>query len=518
MKRRDFLKRSSVLGLPLMINGMGLQAMRSSSLFNTLNTEDDRVLVLINLNGGNDGLNTLIPLDQYDNLANLRSNIIIPQSNILTLTDTLGFHPALSGFKSLFDNANMHVVQSVGYPNQNRSHFRSTDIWTSASPAEEIWDTGWLGRYSDTVHPTYPNNYPNADFPAPIAITLGPSSSETCEGVAGNFSLAMIDPYVLNPLESGGDDIAPNNIYGDELSYLRNIKEQTNVYSQVIHAAAENGTNVAEYPLSNPLAEQLRNIALLISGGLQTKIYVANLGGFDTHANQVEEGNITGGMHNFLLDLTSSAISAFQEDLKLLGIEDRVLGMTFSEFGRQIISNAAFGTDHGTAAPVFLFGSCVKAGITGENPEIPKQVDPQAGIPMQYDFRDLYGSVLMDWFGVNQNTIEQIFYPDFQYFPIADSCNSYSKNKEVDLSGFDISAYPNPFRNNIRIGFTCRNERVRISIYDTLGYKHLQIVDKTFHAGNHQFNFDGSSLPAGTYYLRIQLAGARQKTTRVIKS
>ncbi|MCI5083419.1 MAG: hypothetical protein MRY78_17100, partial [Saprospiraceae bacterium] len=154
MKRRTFLQTTGAVTLPVLVNGMNISTLAKSSLFSAVNNESDRVLVLVQLNGGNDGLNTLLPVDQYDKLASVRENILIPENQLISLTDTLSLHPNMQGVQSLYDDAKLAIIQSVGYPNQNRSHFRSTDIWTSGSPAEEFWTTGWLGRYLEDLHPT----------------------------------------------------------------------------------------------------------------------------------------------------------------------------------------------------------------------------------------------------------------------------------------------------------------------------------------------------------------------------
>lgn len=518
MKRRSFLKSSSAASIPFFLKGMGVQVLSKSALFKALNLETDRVLVLIQLNGGNDGLSTVLPLDQYSNLANARSNILIPESSALELTAEVGLHPVMTGMKELFDDARLNIVQGVGYPNQNRSHFRSTDIWTSASPAEEFWTTGWLGRHSDVLHPGYPDGYPNEDFPDPIAITIGSFVSETCQGTVSNFSLAINDPFNLNPLATGGEDEVPDTPYGEELTFLRQTIEQTNAYSEVIETAANGGNNLAVYPDDNRLANQLKNIALLISGGLQTKIYVASLGGFDTHAAQIGD-TPTVGTHADLLKQLSDAVAAFQEDLRLLGLEERVIGMTFSEFGRRIKSNVSLGTDHGSAAPLFLFGSCVNPGLLGENPEIPEEVGTQDGVAMQYDFRNVYGSVLMDWFEVEESTVKQLLFDGFQHLPILEPCTAVSTSDMQDEPGaIEAYNYPNPFRETTTIHFSCRNERARLSIYDARGSELEVLFDKRLSAGGHEVVYDGRHLPAGTYYFRLQLEGSRQKTKLMVKS
>ena len=164
MKRRKFLATTSTaVSVPLLLRGMPVQAVEQSSIFNFINTETDRVLVLINLNGGNDGLNMLLPLDQYDKLANNRPNVLYAANEALPITDNAAFHPELEGTQRLFDDGRLSIIQSVAYPNQNRSHFRSTDIWTSGSPADEFWTTGWLGRFLELSHASFPEGYPNTD-------------------------------------------------------------------------------------------------------------------------------------------------------------------------------------------------------------------------------------------------------------------------------------------------------------------------------------------------------------------
>ena len=516
MKRRNFLKTGSAVTLPLLLNGMGVAAMPKSQLLDAINDETDRVLVIIQMIGGNDGINTIVPLDQYSNLANARSNILLPENSLLSVTDTVGLHPAMTSAKSLFDEGKLEIIQSVGYPNQNRSHFRSTDIWTSGSPADQFWATGWIGRYYDTLYPEFPEGYPNESHPDPFAITMGTVVSETCQGTAANYSMTLTDPFNLTPLAEGEPGELPNTPYGEELAFLRTTISQTNAYAETITTAADSGANMVDYPNSR-LGEQLKNVALLISGGLQTKIYVVSIGGFDTHANQVDPTDLTIGEHADLLAQLSDAMEAFQQDLKLLNLEERVVGMTFSEFGRRIRSNDSFGTDHGTAAPLMLFGSCINPQVLGENPEIPEEVDVQEGIPMQYDFRDIYGSILMDWFEVAEESVRSLLHADFQYLPILQVCeNVTSTNSLVVNDAIKVSNFPNPFWNWTTISFTCGNEWVRLSIFDSMGSELKVLVNQRLNAGEHQIKFDANHLPTGNYYYRLQLEG-RMKTKRMVK-
>ncbi len=517
MKRRHFLHTTgAVVSLPVLLNGMKVGTLPKTALFNNMNLENDRVLVIIQLNGGNDGLNMIIPIDQYDNLASARANILLPENSILPATDVTGFHPIMTGVKSLYDDGKLGIIQSAGYPDQNRSHFRSTDIWTSGSPAGEFWTTGWLGRYFEERNPDFPENYPNSDFPDPFAITMGSTVSETCQGTVANFSMTLNDPFSLSALTEGEPGDVPNTPYGEELTFLRTAIAQTNAYSENITTAAEQGNNLVAYPDDNRLAQQLKNVALLMSGGLQTKVYVVSLGGFDTHANQVDINDATIGGHANLLGTLSQAIKVFQDDLQQLGLEERVIGMTFSEFGRKIKSNDSFGTDHGTAAPLIVFGSCVNPQILGDNPEISPQVAASEGVAMQYDFRDIYGSILMDWFEVDETEVTSSLHPEFTYLPILRNCSATTSTDTVIKPDLDLRSSPNPCRNMIRFQFTTTQEYGRLAIFDAMGSQIKVVFGQKLAPGAHEVTVDTSQLPAGTYYAHLQLEG-RQRTSRFIK-
>lgn len=518
MKRRKFLQTAgAAMTVPVLLNGMKLSAMPKSTLFNSMN-ESDRVLVLIRLNGGNDGLNMVIPRDQYDGIAAVRSNIMIPESSVLSLTDEVGLHPIMTGVHNLYNDGRLAVMQAVGYPNQNRSHFRSTDIWTSGSPAEETWTTGWMGRYFQSLYPDYPQGYPNDTYPDPFAITMGRTVSETCQGTASNFSLTLNDPFNLAPLTEGEPGTLPDTPYGEELAFLRIAITQSNAYGETITGAANLGSNMVDYPEGNDLANQLKNVALLIGGGLQTKVYIVSLGGFDTHANQVDAGDTAVGDHAQLLQTLSDAMAAFQADLVAQGLDERVFSMTFSEFGRRIRSNESLGTDHGTAAPMLLFGSCVNPLIFGDNPEITADIDNSEGLPMQHDFRDIYGSVLMDWFGVSETEVRDLLYEDFTYLPVLIGCSVNATGPDLTKTmELQLNCFPNPCRNNLNVTFEALDEWGRLSIFDAIGSERMTIFSKKLATGTHTVNVDMHNLPAGVYFCRLQL-GSHQKTRRIIKS
>ncbi|HFB99927.1 MAG TPA: DUF1501 domain-containing protein [Phaeodactylibacter sp.] len=515
MKRRTFIKRSSA-AVPVLLGGVQVSAL-NNSFFNILNTENDKVLVLIQLDGGNDGLNMLIPKDQYDNLAQVRSNIIVPENSILDLTDTLGFHPVMGDLKTVFDDGKLNIIQSVGYPNQNRSHFRSTDIWTSGSSATESLTTGWFGRYLENLYPDYPMGYPNAEFPAPFAITIGSSVSPTCEGSAVNYSTALVNPDDLSALATPINGTLPDTCFGSQMEFLAESIVQTNAFNDAIQMANDNGNNLStKYEDDNRLANKLKIVAKLIAGGLQTKLYVVTLGGFDNHADQVVGSDTMTGKHAELLKELSDAICAFQDDLSQLNLEQRVVGMTFSEFGRRIRSNDSLGTDHGTAAPMMLFGSCVNPIVLGNNPEISTDVTVQEGVSMQYDFRSVYGSILMDWFEVGEQVVKDLLYDDFQHLPILTNCQSSSAEDILQEGALDFNAYPNPFNQNITIDFTVKSGWVKISLFDAVGHELKVLTNRKFSAGKHTMTMEGKDLASGSYYYRIQ-TDYDQKTKRIVK-
>lgn len=505
MKRRNFIKNIAMAStaMPLAINGLNIGFLPQSKLSQLMNLESDKVLVLIQMIGGNDGLNTLIPLEHYENLKKFRPNILISEKELLKIDDKAAFHPSFSGMLNLFNEGNLGIVNSVGYPNQNRSHFRSTDIWTSAISATETDTRGWLGRYLDNLHPSFPENFPNNETPHPIAITMSSFTSETCQGISSNFSMALNDPFGLTPLSEGLGGIPLNSNYGKELEFIRKSISQTNAYSDIVTHAANSGTTLQTYPQTK-LGIQLKNVATLISGGLQTKIFICNIGGFDTHGGQVLEGDQTSGVHANLLAELSNAIDSFQKDLNKLGLGERVIGMTFSEFGRQIASNNSLGTDHGTAAPLFLFGNCVKPGFTCYLPEIPDKLYEQEGIAMQVDFRDVYGSILMDWFQVGKAEVKELLYENFTHLNILKDCQLPEPSDDTELKP-DFNLFPNPVSNYLKIEPKHHCSIIRkISIFDAKGAEVLAIHENAIPIEQYRAIIDVSHLRPGNYYVHLK--------------
>jgi uncharacterized protein (DUF1501 family) len=513
MNRRNFLRNAGLIGLPLVASP--LNATFTKALSTLVDPDSDRVLVLIQLSGGNDGLNTLVPLDQYANLMANRPQLMIPEANLINLTDDRAFHPNMQGMASLYESGQLGVVQAVGYPDQNRSHFRSTDIWTSGSSAEEVVTTGWLGRDFADDYPTYPEGFPNEDFPDPFAVSMGSQVSQTCQGVGVNFSMALNDPFDISSLTVGGDTPLPDTPYGTELGFLRTTIGQANAYGSVVQERAEAGQSLVDYP-DNAFAEALKNVAYLISGGLRSKVYVVNLGGFDTHANQVVIGNSQNGEHAELLETLSSGVAAFHADLTAQGLDERVLSMTFSEFGRRIAANDSLGTDHGSAAPMFLMGSCVAPGFLGNNPEIPEVATANEGVAMQYDFRDVYGSVLEDWFDLTAEEVSTLMGHEYLHLPVLNPCGTVSSNEEQNQMELRADVFPNPFASRVNVSFTANGAHTDLAIFDLAGRRVRHEFSKRLPAGPQQLAIDLAELPGGAYFIRLQM-GIQVTSQRIVK-
>jgi len=425
MKRKDFLK-NTVTGvvLPAFINGISLRALAGSATAHALSRymNDDKVVVLVQLAGGNDGLNTVIPLDQYSAYTAARGNIALPEDKVLRLNgvDGVGLNPALAEMQQLFNDGKLGIVQAVGYPKPNFSHFRATDIWMTGADSDKVLNTGWAGRYLDERYQGFPDSYPNKDMPDPLAIQVGSVVSATFQGPAFTMGLAISNPASFYNLIEGKVNVESNSRWGEQLDYIEEMSLKTDQYAGVIKAAAlKVPQQSAKYPAAgkNPLADQLKIVARLVAGGLKTKVYMVNTGGFDTHAKQTEADTTTGN-HAKLLQRVSEAINAFMDDLQFLQIQNRVMGMTFSEFGRRIKSNASGGTDHGAAAPVFYFGHAVKPGVIGTNPTLPATATVNDNVPMQHDFRSLYASILSGWNGLGEKEVQDILLSQFPLLPM----------------------------------------------------------------------------------------------------
>lgn len=458
MKRRNFLQQAaSSLILPVLIDGFGAKAFARPSSFvqSLINLADqtDRVLVIIQLQGGNDGLNMVIPLDQMDvySAPSFRGNIAIPEARALRLKKfaQTGLHPAMTGMQQLFNDGKLSIVQGVSYPTPNFSHFRASDIWMTAVDSSQTASSGWAGRYLNKQYPGFPANYPTATMPDPPAIQIGYVATTSLLGPTDSMAIVLQDPDTFARLvgDTPKSPLTSQTGYaGQQIDYIRQQQASSVSYAGQIKMAAGKGKNLATYPATNSLAAQLKIIARLISGGLQTKVYYVTLGGFDNHANQVDATDTTTGTHANLLRTLSDAVLAFQTDLAQLKLEDRVVGMTFSEFGRRAISNGSRGTDHGTSAPMFVFGTAIKSPMVGKNPTL-SDLDNN-NLKMQIDFRQVYAAILTDWFGTDASTETAAL---FRNFPVANVFRSSPVTTTAESGETDLRLYPNPASGNVAL-------------------------------------------------------------------
>ncbi len=545
MKRRDFLRLTSLAGsgLLLNLNGIKLHAMEQNYFLNNLakSSSNDRILVLIQLHGGNDGLNMVIPIDGYGHYYNYRPNIAIPQTGsrkYITLDPNLpgnrqvGLHPDMVAAKAMYDDGKMAIVQNVSYENMNGSHFRSRDIWYMGGDYNEYFSSGWMGRYLDHLYPGYPTGYPSSQVPDPLAIEIGTGVSlafHRNEGIP--MGLSVQDPNAFyNLINSVGGELPislPDTHAGDEIEYIMQIERQSNNYAERLRDVYNAGTNSSTiypdlYPfvapssaVSNPLAPQLKIVSRLISGGIGTKIFLCRIGGFDTHANQVVNNNTTMGGHAALLYHISSAVKAFYEDLGNLGLADRVLTMTFSEFGRRVASNASYGTDHGNAAPMLIFGTCLNPGVYGTNPDLLNLHN--GNIPMQHDYRQVFSSVVKDWFGASDAAIEAVEFEDY-----IDNRVDYINCKELGLTelfkeNLWLKCHPNPTTGKTTVTYFLRNNAdVKIEVRDVNGRSLALIQKKDSAEGEHTLELDLSRFQNGMYIVALIINDNATVTQKVI--
>jgi uncharacterized protein (DUF1501 family) len=527
MKRREFLGKSAAVTLPALISGYSVKAFNENSplvkaLMGT-GTDTDHVLVIIQLSGGNDGLNMVIPVSTYSLYNAARTNIAIPENKILRLNgyDKTGLHPSMTGLQSLYNDAKLKVIQAVGYPQPNFSHFRATDIWMTASNSNQEVYTGWAGRYLNYEYPNFPNGYPNTSMTDPLAIQIGSTAALTTQGPSVNMAMSITSATNFYQLINGTSDPVPATKAGKELSYIRTVAKQTQQYAGKITEAAGKVPAQNPYPTNNNLADQLKIVARLIKGGLKTRVYMVSFGGFDTHSLQTTVADTTVGNHATLLGRVSDAVKAFQDDLKFLGIEDRVVGMTFSEFGRRIKSNSSVGTDHGAAAPMFVFGKPVESGVLGDNPTIPTVANVNDNVPMQYDFRSVYTTLLEKWFCLPKETVQALFPANInaqlQSLPLikGDACTTTVQNNSGVSS---ITNSPNPFTNKTNITFNTDGGYTLIQIMDNSGRVLQNLLEKDYPAAAKGLiiPFDASNLPGGIYYARFQ-NGATQQVRPMLK-
>ena len=353
---------------------------------------DEKILVVIQLSGGNDGLNTVIPYANDEYYRN-RFTLAIDKAQVAKIDDEIGWHPALSGFARLLDEGQLSVVQGVGYPNPNRSHFESMDLWHTAHRNTKEFPRGWLGRCVDA--------HLSGELPAihyggerqPLALTTRTKPVASIQSL-DQFRLRLGDHQ---PLSQGiATNLTKQRSHSDDLlGFIHENASMAMTTSGKLESILSASDAMKRYPETS-LGKKLAAVSQLIESGLPTRIYYVTHDGFDTHANQA-------AAHTALLQQLGDATQAFNEDLKNKGHAERTLLMTFSEFGRRVRENASRGTDHGTAAPLFLAGGRLKAGPLNQHPDM-SDLD-QGDLKFTVDYRRVYAAVLEDWLGVDSSEI-----------------------------------------------------------------------------------------------------------------
>lgn len=512
--RRSFLSTLgfAAIGSSMMLGGMPVSTFARSKFFNRLaSAENDRVLILIQLCGGNDGLNTIIPVTN-DIYYQKRPTLGIRKQDSILLSDDIGMHPAMANMQSFWGDGNMALIHNVGYASQNRSHARSTDIWTSASNANQNLNSGWAGRFLVEDNPDFIANPP--EFP--LGVRIG-GSANVFQSEFGNLGVTFGGASQFTRfLEQGGfydEENVPANEFGRSLSFARKIANSSFKYLESIQAAADRAVNLADYP-NTGLSRSLAVVARLIRGGLNTKLYLVSLGGFDTHNNQ---GGLSGG-HANLLSIISNAVNAFYSDLGTDNLSHRALAMTFSEFGRTLQENSSQGTDHGSSAPVMVFGP-VKGGQYGSHAtleELDRSGDPIYGT----DFRSVYTTIMDDWFGLPADDISSVIPGQYSKIDFVDAVAAGSPRlDEIPRSVTLDQNYPNPFNPSTSIRFTLPVAgEVKLQVFDVNGRLVSTLINGTMKAGSHTTTFHSGALSSGTYVYRLDTpAGSVTRKMTLIK-
>ena len=490
--RRNFLQTIGLAGAAsFSLNMLPLTGLYGFPLATAIaGGTDSRKLVLIRLKGGNDGLNTIVPLYAYDEYARLRPTLKHPEANLVSLNDKFAIPNVMSDLMSLWESDSMRVINSVGYPNHNLSHFTSADIMGSGNNNVSENGDGWLARYYTSINPDYINNPP--DVPPAIKIG-GPTSvifnDENKIDISANFSTADKLSEVAETGVIYNNNIAPDDCYyGEQVLFLRTIANAASRYSQAIFDAYNNGTNDIEYTSS--LGEQLQLVARLIKGGLPTQLYLVTLDGFDTHVGQNGGGN-----HLGLLENLSTAVNQFYQDLAVSDKDEEVLSMTYSEFGRRVEENGISGTDHGTALPVMLFGPSLEGSDThGKDPDL-SDLDQAGNLLFGTDFRSIYATILENWLCLDPAKVDEVLGESYDRLTdIGIACTTTSTTNVQAISPLSTNLLTQGGGQYALQFDLPQGSNVRIELVTMGGQSIMNISRRYYHQGNHTINFSLSHL------------------------
>ncbi len=516
MKRRSFLKKSIAAttlaaASPQIIAGMLVRA--NSPLFSfapNVAEMNDNILIVIQLFGGNDALNTVIPIDNskyYD----IRPTLAIKKADAWQYLSTdMYFHPSLvknayqaslgkagpnGGFGELMMNGRLAVIQDVGYDQPNLSHFRSTDIWLSGiNPVNDNvrLDDGWIARYIENALPDFPTVLPAH----PLCVQIGGSLSLLFQSKKGDTGIALTDPQKFFDLGQGlspdEEALSDGSAYADEFNFIRSVAEQSDSYSQVVLDAYKSGVNKVNYGKGS-LATQLGLVARLISGGLKSKVYMLSASGFDTHVQQQDADNPQLGNHPALLADLANAVAMFMHDAQQQQFATRVVGLTVSEFGRRPYENGSRGTDHGASGVQFVFGDGynVQSSRFGNAPDL-SNVDKDGDVVYQNDYRTVYAAILQNWFYTSEDDMRSILQlqPNDVISPSKVIIRHDMSVRDVfNGNGNDaLRVNPNPTSGEVSISFELdEGSDIRIDIFNTRGQRVVAVKQGWLSPGPYRF-------------------------------
>lgn len=510
--RRSFLQALGLAGGgSMMLANANITAAMPSKLTQAIAEADtERILILLRLKGGNDGLNTIVPIYDFDRYAKARPTIHHKENTLYKLSDNFGMPAAMQPLQKMWGDGAMKIVHGVGYENQDLSHFKSSNIWASTDLNGEQ-ESGYMGRYFEGLYPDFLINPPEI----PAAIQIGSVGNLIFDGQGNNnYALTVSNPNQLQRIGETGTLHSLTNLpdcaYGDRLSYLRSVTNNTFTYAKTIFKAYSKGTNAVEYS-DNDLGKQLAIVAKMIKGNLGTKVYMLSVDGFDTHANQSET-------HGELLQEVSKNITLFYEDLKATEKDTQVLTMSISEFGRRVEENGSNGTDHGQAAPVLFFGPALNGnGLLGEHPDL-NDLDVIGNLKFKTDFRQLYATVMSEWLCIDSQTVNETLLANI---PINENLGFSCKATSTEVSNpltaevsntTKVSLLQTDNRDTVLTIDKIDTSHVDVAIYSVTGQRLAVLKNAVLDPGEYKFNLTqqlGNSYGTAIYIYRVLSGGRR---------
>jgi uncharacterized protein (DUF1501 family) len=525
MNRRNFLQSAAVTGTALYagshLPAIGKPRFEKQESFSFM--DNDNIMIIVELFGGNDGLNTIIPVDN-DLYYQYRPKVAIAKEFASRWQNSqLYFHPALveniesGGFMNMMDNGQLAVIENVGYDKPTLSHFRSKEIWQSGinnkDPKVKL-DEGWLGRFIASRLPDYPYILPEH----PVCVSVGGTVPLIFKSRKGHMGIAVNDAGSFAEKSAGLKPDFPlmegDGYYPDEFNFIYNIAAQSEQYGRAVTDAYEAGENIGEYS-DTGLSAKFKTIAKLISGGLKSKVFYVGLSNFDSHVQQMSEA--LAGQHPILLNELASAISEFTRDATLQGFGERVAGMTTSEFGRRVKDNGSRGTDHGTASSMFVWGhfDYLNGAVYGDLPDL---ADLERGnLKHQYDFRMVYADFLEKWFGADDDEIDELFQENIGTLNVLKTRTSSVEEQALTVANPEgIKVYPNPTNGNARISFNItRAMDVKVSVYTETGHRIYDVYEGPANMG--KMDLPVKINTSGKYMVTVKAGNTRLSGMIIVK-